>query len=158
MLFLKKKCTNRRVKNENEYEVNLERKRIFSSSLRFHIFTSQSHLILLATNPPCLKLTRRARALETSLERNSKIVLVLKFILAVQSHGPQYDSQFEFFFTSKNGLCRLKWKILIIFEVMHLTSKRTEERQGNESILFISFIFLLFCYFPDSIDISGDDS
>lgn len=88
MLFLKKKCTNRRVKNENEYEVNLERKRIFSSSLRFHIFTSQSHLILLATNPPCLKLTRRARALETSLERNSKIVLVLKFILAVQSHGP----------------------------------------------------------------------
>lgn len=88
MLFLKKKCTNRRVKNENEYEVNLERERIFSSSLRFHIFTSQSHLILLATNHPCLKPTRRARALETSLERNSKIVLVLKFILAVQSHGP----------------------------------------------------------------------
>lgn len=78
MLFLKKKCANRRVKNESEYEVNLGRERIFSSSLRFHILTSQPHLILLATNSPCLKPTRRARALETSLGRNSKIVLVLK--------------------------------------------------------------------------------
>ena len=51
----KKKCTNRRVQNENQYEIDLEREIIFSSRVRFHIFTSQSHFIPEATDPSCLR-------------------------------------------------------------------------------------------------------